>query len=96
MAKAKKNAKKASKIKFQFPTVEGIKEVNLVGTFNDWDETANPLKVNKTGNWTTVLGLNPGRYEYKYKTNLGWFNDPKAESYVGNPFGNTNSQVEVS
>lgn len=96
MARNKNKDQKLSKIKFQFPTIEGVKEVRLVGTFNNWNENANPLRRSRNGEWSIVLGLNPGKYEYKYKTNLGWFNDPKAQTYVGNPFGDTNSQIEVS
>lgn len=95
MAKEKNQSSK-SKIKFQFPFMEDVSEVNVVGSFNDWNETTNPLKPNKNGTWSVILGLNPGRYEYKFKTNIGWFNDPNAKSYIGNPFGDDNSLLEVN
>ena len=94
MAK-EKNKLVSSKVKFNFPKMDGITEVNLAGTFNNWNENINPLKQNKNGSWSLVLGLNPGKYEYKYKTNLGWFTDPKAEGYINNSFGDQNSLIEV-
>lgn len=91
-----KNKSNTMKVKFQFPKMDGVNEVNLVGSFNEWNETANPLKQNKNGTWSSMLGLNPGKYEYKYKTNLGWHTDPNAQGYVGNPFGDQNSLIEVN
>lgn len=85
-----------TKIRFQFPPMDGVNEVKLVGSFNEWNEEANPLKYNKNGNWSVMLGLNPGKYEYKFKTNIGWYNDPNARNYVNNPYGDQNSLIEVN
>lgn len=48
------------------------KSVYLAGTFNDWSESGTPLKKNRNGNWSTILSLPPGRYEYKFLIDGRW------------------------
>ena len=40
--------------------------VFLVGTFNAGDMHSTPMKRSKEGEWTAVLRLPPGSYEYKF------------------------------
>ena len=65
-AQAKKTA--APKIKFvKFSAkLQGAKKVFLVGDFNNWQETAIPMKKNDRGAWEITLPLPPGRYRYLY------------------------------
>lgn len=40
--------------------------VFLVGTFNDWNMRSTPMDRGADGEWTAVLQLPPGEYEYKF------------------------------
>lgn len=40
--------------------------VFLVGTFNNWDVRATPMRQGEDGQWAAVLELPPGQYAYKY------------------------------
>ena len=42
------------------------KAVFVAGEFNNWNATANPLKKDAGGLWTTALNLKPGKYAYKF------------------------------
>lgn len=44
-----------------------LKSVSLVGSFNKWDKSANPMKVDVDGlTWRLALPLDVGRYVYKF------------------------------
>jgi len=60
-----------------------LTSVSAVGTFNNWNETFNPLKdTDKDGLWEGTAIVAPGNYEYKYKlNNLFWVNDPDQPVY---------------
>jgi 1,4-alpha-glucan branching enzyme len=78
-----------TKIQFVFPAPEAQK-VSLGGTFNNWDDLANPMKKDKKGIWKLTLDLKPGRYEYRYIVDDKWENDPSSAGCVPNDFGSTN------
>lgn len=71
-------------------------KVCLVGDFNDWDESANPMRKFK-GVWKTTLKLEQGReYQYRFLINGSeWHNDWDADKYVPNNVGGDNSVVET-
>lgn len=69
------------------------KTVVVLGTFNDWEER--PLKAQKGGVWATWTMLETGRYEYRYKVDGKWYNDPEADT-VPNEHGSENCVVEVA
>lgn len=70
--------------------------VLVAGTFNDWDETAKPLKETKqSGIFKGVLLLEPGRYEYKLLVNDVWSVDPSCPDWVSNDVGSLNSVLLV-
>jgi hypothetical protein len=57
--------------------------VSLVGTFNDWDETQNPLTYVGDSTWTGYLWLSPGKYAYQFVIDghkYTW--NPTSEYYV--------------
>ena len=83
------------KIKFEFFAPEA-KTVFLVGTFNQWNSQANPLKKDKKGIWKSVLSLEPGRYEYRFIVDGNWENDPSCTSCVANEFGGENCVRNVA
>lgn len=69
--------------------------VNLVGSFNDWDANAHPMKRLKDGRFLARRRFEPNcRHEYRYLVNGdAWINDAEAESYTPNPYGSDNCVV---
>jgi 1,4-alpha-glucan branching enzyme len=65
------------------------REVVLFGTFNNWESGFRTLKRTETGVWRTYLMLEPGIYEYRFRVDGEWRNDPEAET-VPNLFGDEN------
>ena len=68
--------------------------VYLVGDFNQWDDTCAPME-NRYDKWFLALKLNPGEYQFKYKTGKLWYNDQYAEKYVKGISGGKISVVTV-
>jgi 1,4-alpha-glucan branching enzyme len=67
----------------------------VVGEFNDWSTTANPMKRLKNGGFTATIDLEKGRaYQFRYW--LGkqhWENDSEADRQVPTPFGDSRNSV---
>jgi 1,4-alpha-glucan branching enzyme len=76
---------------------ESAVKVQLVGDFNNWDESVQPMSASKSKDFTTTLELETGKeYQFRYLINGSiWKNDPQADSYVGNAFGDSNSVVST-
>lgn len=64
----------------------------VVGDFNGWDPSANPLKRRSNGLYSTAITLEKGnRYAFRYRSESGeWFNDAEADAYEHNDFGEQN------
>lgn len=90
--KKNKTEKKAITFEFYAPLA---KKVSLAGNFNDWTPEKNPLKRDKTGNWSLILSLPAGRYEYRYLVDGNWENDQRAVACVPNAFGSWNCVLEI-
>ena len=77
--------------------VSEAKVVSLVGEFNDWDPSADPMKRSKSGSFSKSMQLDCGdRYQFRYVIDgTIWENDAEADDYVQAPFGNDNSVVDV-
>jgi 1,4-alpha-glucan branching enzyme len=81
------NGKKRVAFAYEAPEAESV---TLCGTFNDWDPSATPMKKDKKGVWKSLLSLTPGAYEYRLVVDGVWANDPSAEGFVPNEFGEAN------
>ncbi len=70
--------------------------VALVGTFNDWDPAATPLRAGPSaGVWVVEVPLAPGRHEYAFVVDgERWLPDPAAPA-AADDFGASNSVVTV-
>ncbi|WP_017444905.1 isoamylase early set domain-containing protein [Gayadomonas joobiniege] len=70
-------------------------EVFLVGDFNDWEQTANPMKKLKSGDFSLNLNLEAGQsYQFKYLLNgETWENDWDADNYAPSPVGSGDNSV---
>jgi 1,4-alpha-glucan branching enzyme len=71
--------------------------VNLVGDFNAWDPTADPMAdENEDGEWTLFYPLAPGRYAYKFVIDdRRWIADPTNPESEPDGFDGRNSIVVV-
>lgn len=70
--------------------------VAVVGDFNDWDPTANPMD-RQDGVHTATMILAPGRYRFRYLAEGGqWFNDHAADDYVDNDHGGQDSVLDLT
>jgi 1,4-alpha-glucan branching enzyme len=83
-----------TKVTFVLPADVVGDTVHVVGEFNEW-QTSRKMKKQKDNGWRLTLSLKPGgEYEFRYLLNeRDWFNDPEADRFVPNPFGELNSVV---
>lgn len=93
-------SKPVCKVKFVFSKQRsrGVKSVYLVGTFNGWDESAQKLRKQKTGDYAATLSFPVGeRHEFRYLLNGEvWENDDQADQYLPSHVSwEENSVVEV-
>ena len=88
---------KKCKVTFELPADVNAESAFLVGDFNDWDETAQPMKQRKDGSFTTAVSLVTGKtYHFRYLLDgERWENDWEADDYTPNVHGSDNSIVEV-
>ena len=63
---------------------------SYVADFNDWSDTARPLKKDAKGVWKTTVTLAPGRYAYRFLIDGEWVNDPNCDEEVPNDYGSHN------
>jgi 1,4-alpha-glucan branching enzyme len=86
------------KVTFTLPDTIEARSVSVVGSFNDWDPDANPLRKQKNRVWRTTVELQPGKvYEFRYLLNgETWFSDDDGDGSVTNEFGSQNSIVETT
>lgn len=90
MTMAMKSKKKRATFRLDAPEA---REVYVAGTFNDW--TTKALKRQKDGRWSTWMNLEPGTYEYRFIVDGEWREDPASEGRSVNPFGGSNSVLEL-
>jgi hypothetical protein len=80
----------------QLPEEMEVDSVHLAGEFNEWDETAVPLKYSKKEKaYRATVELEPDRtYQFRYLINGEyWCNDGAADDYTPNAFGEDNCVV---
>jgi 1,4-alpha-glucan branching enzyme len=80
----------------ELPTDMTVASIYLVGEFNDWDETAVPLKYHKKEQiYRATVELEPEQnYQFRYLINGDyWCNDWAADEYTPNNLGEDNCVV---
>jgi len=85
--------KPVCKVTFKFKTE--AESLVLLGDFNGWDETANPMKKAKDGTFSVTVEMESG-YEQQFKYLADgkiWLNDESADKYVTSALGSENSVV---
>ena len=70
-------------------------QVVLAASFNGWDNGGTVLKRDAKGVWKTQVSLDPGRYEYRYRVDGHWRDDPECPCRIPNGFGSENCIIEV-
>ncbi len=71
-------------------------KVNVIGSFNNWDPSATPMKKGPEGTWRTTLYLPPGKYSYKFLIDDNTrITDPSAGRNEPDGFGGYNSILIV-
>jgi hypothetical protein len=71
-------------------------EVSIIGSFNNWEPGATPMRREAPGKWIVVLHLRPGRYPYKLLVNRRQkLVDPANPATEPDGFGGTNSILQV-
>ncbi len=64
---------------FKYPAGAGGKEVYVCGTFNNWER----IRMNpSTKDFSTLVNLEEGDYEYKFLVDGQWVNDPASTDLV--------------
>jgi len=96
MAKViKEEMSQLRKIMFNLSAPEA-KDVFVVGDFNNWTPDENSrMRLDKNA-WKKEMPLEPGRYHYRFVVDGEWRDDPDNPKKESNPFGDTNSLLEIS
>ena len=93
-------SKPVCKVSFRFDAAEtsGAKTVQLLGDFNNWDKSAEPMVALKTNDFTATLELEAGKaYQFRYLIDGSvWKNDSQADYFAANSFGEENSVVSTT
>jgi len=74
---------------------EDAKKVSVVGSFNEWDAKATPLKKLKNGTFKGALDLaTDSSYEFKYLIDeTVYVNDEAADGYAWNQFASADNSI---
>ena len=70
-------------------------QVCIVGSFNEWDTTADSLQRNGQGVWECTLALEAGEYQYRFIVDGIWWDDPANPMKCYNEFGTKNCIIIV-
>ncbi|MEW5693826.1 MAG: glycogen-binding domain-containing protein [Candidatus Hydrogenedentota bacterium] len=70
-------------------------KVYIAGEFNNWDPLNGEMTQDADGNWSIVLDLPQGKYQYKFVVDGKWIQDPKCSESVDDGFGGKNSVIII-
>ena len=89
--------KQKCRVTFKYPNPEQADSAVLAGEFNEWSLTTHPMKRLKDGSFSVTIFLKADRsYRFRYVLDGNiWVNDPEADSYAANEYGEDNSVVIV-
>ena len=96
----KKNYTKSGstcRVTFKLPAGVDAKKAQLCGEFNEWDDTATPMKKLKDDSFSVTISLDTGQsYRFRYFLDgERWENDWQADAYQSNEFGSEDSIVMI-
>ncbi len=70
--------------------------VSLIGDFNNWNPTANPMRRQPDGAWLIMVELRHGHHRYAFWVDGQLTLDPRAQGITRNDQGERVSLVPVS
>lgn len=70
-------------------------EVFIAGDFNEWNPRRTRMRKDARGVWKKQLWLSPGGHEYRLVVDGQWRTDPHAPASIANPYGGSNSFMQV-
>jgi 1,4-alpha-glucan branching enzyme len=85
-------ARKVIEFRLEAPSARSVK---LAADFTEWENAAINLANKGNGTWGIRLPLSPGRYAYRFLVDGDWHDDPRCAERIPNPFGTSNSVIEV-
>ena len=74
----------------------GAGAVCLAGTFNSWNDQADPMERGDDGIWRVSLSLSAGRHEYKFVIDGNWTTDPNAHDTGPDGYGGENAVLVLT
>lgn len=72
------------------------REVAIIGDFNEWNPTANPMKRQPDGGWAVQVPLHHGHHHYQFVVDGKPTLDPKAQGTARNERNERVSLIAVS
>ncbi len=76
------------------PLTGGKHTVYLAGDFNNWSDSATPMKEDN-GIYKKTLNLKKGKYAYKFIVDGKWLTDDNADELIDDGYGGKNSIIFV-
>jgi 1,4-alpha-glucan branching enzyme len=86
--------KKNGTIRFSFRSPGKAQEVQVAGSFSQWQPLA--MKKQKDGSYALTVTVPAGTYEYRFIVDGNWTTDPENDTYVLNPYGSVNSVAQAA
>jgi hypothetical protein len=84
-------------VEFELPSCVWADRIFVSGTFNNWSESALPMRQDRDGIWRARLELPLGqRHEFRYVIDGRWQTDYHADGFTENDFGSHNSIVDLT
>ncbi len=83
------------RVTFKYPNEEQAESAVLAGDFNSWSPAVRPMRKLKNGSFSVTISLKPNHtycFRYVLDGNV-WVNDPDADQYAPNDYGEENSVV---
>lgn len=77
-------------VHYLLPGYPKAKQVYLAGSFNDWSNTATPMRHTAKG-WEATIDLKPGKYLYKFVVDGSWELDRENKLVENDGSGNLNN-----
>ena len=85
------------KVTFAVPADAADGAVAVVGDFNQWDPSANPLRESDGWLRASVVVQPDRRYRFRYLADGGrWFNDSEVDAYEPNGMGDENCLLDLT
>jgi 1,4-alpha-glucan branching enzyme len=86
-------SKPVCKVTFML-AAEEAKNVAVVGSFNEWNDKATPLKKLKNGTFKGTVDLESNTsYEFRYLVDGAFVNDEEADSFAWNNYAGAENAV---